>query len=318
MSLHRRDFLKQLGQASAAAAFLPVLGDAFAASPKKMFFEISLAEWSLHKAIFGKQLSNLDFPVKAKKDFGITIVEYVNTCFFDGTHTFKENATNQTYLKELLMRCKDNGVRNHLIMCDAEGNLGDLDDAKRKQAVENHYKWVEAAKYLGCATIRVNAAGEGTADEVAKAATDGLGRLSEFAAKSKINVIVENHGGYSSDGQWLSKVMKAVNMKNCGTLPDFGNFCLKWQANHAGCDESYDRYKGTEELMPFAKGVSAKTYNFDEKGNEKDMDYAKLLKIVKQAGFKGIVGIEYEGSTLTEEEGIRKTKALLERVGGTV
>ena len=281
-----------------------------------MFFEISLAEWSLHKAIFGGKMTNLDFPAKAKKDFGIGIVEYVNTCFRSETKDFRENGKDTAYLKELLMRCKDNGVKNHLIMCDAEGNLGDLDDAKRKQAVENHYKWVEAAKFLGCVTIRVNAAGQGTADEVAKAATDGLGRLSEFAAKSKINVIVENHGSYSSNGQWLAGVMKAVNMKNCGTLPDFGNFCMKRNAN--GCEESYDRYQGTQELMPFAKGVSAKTNDFDENGNEKVMDYMRLMKIVKDAGFKGYVGIEYEGNNISEDEGIRKTKALLERVGAMV
>jgi sugar phosphate isomerase/epimerase len=318
MSLHRRDFLKHLAQASAAAVALPAFANTLATSSpqKKMFFEISLAEWSLHKAIFGGKMTNLDFPAKAKKDFGIGIVEYVNTCFKSETKDFRENGKDTAYLKELLMRCKDNGVKNHLIMCDAEGNLGDLDDAKRKQAVENHYKWVEAAKFLGCVTIRVNAAGQGTADEVAKAATDGLGRLSEFAAKSKINVIVENHGGYSSNGQWLAGVMKAVNMKNCGTLPDFGNFCMKRNAN--GCEESYDRYQGTQELMPFAKGVSAKTNDFDENGNEKVMDYMRLMKIVKDAGFKGYVGIEYEGQNLSEDEGIRKTKALLERVGAMV
>ena len=307
---NRREFLQQLG-ALAAVSALPTM--AFAQPAKPLFFDISLAEWSVHKAIFSKQLSNLDFPAKAKKDFGISIVEYVNTCFFDATNDFKTNGKNQTYLKELLKRCDDNGVSNHLIMCDAEGEIGNLDEKKRIECVENHYKWVEAAKFLGCKTIRVNAAGKGTADEVKSAAVDGLGRLSEFAAKVGINIIVENHGGYSSNGQWISSVMKQVNMKNCGTLPDFGNFCIK--RTPTGCDESYDRYLGTSEMMPFAKGVSAKTNDFDASGNETEKDYARLLKIVKDANFKGIIGIEYEGNRLSEDEGIKATKVLLERIG---
>ena len=175
---------------------------------------------------------------------------------------------------------------------------------------------MEAAKYLGCKTIRVNAHGKGSDEEIAKAAVEGLSKLGEFASKTGINVIVENHGGSSSNGKWLSGVMKQVNMKNVGTLPDFGNFCIK--RSSTGCEESYDRYLGTQELMPFAKGVSAKTYDFDEKGNCIETDYAKILKVVKASGFKGIAGIEYEGSKLSEYDGIKATKALLERVGPTV
>jgi sugar phosphate isomerase/epimerase len=310
MSSNRRQFLQQLSGLAAGAAGLSVLGqDVFAAETiKKPFFEISLAQWSLHKALFAKTLDNLDFPAKAKNDFGISVVEYVN-------QFFKDKAKDTGYLNELLKRCKDNGVKNHLIMCDGEGELGATNDADRTKAVENHYKWVDAAKYLGCATIRVNAAGKGTREEVASAAVDGLGRLGEYAAKEKINVIVENHGGYSSDGSWLAGVMKQIGKKNVGTLPDFGNFCIKREPNNwTNCLESYDRYQGTKELMPFAKGVSAKSYDFDEQGNCIETDYTKIMKIVKDSGFKGYVGIEYEGSKLGEEEGIRKTKALLERV----
>ncbi|PAC32571.1 TIM barrel protein [Flectobacillus sp. BAB-3569] len=312
----RRDFLKTFAAASGVMAFAPEMLAASEAS-KKLFFEISLAEWSLHKAIFGGQMTNLDFPVKARKDFGIGIVEYVNTCFKSSTKDFKENGKDSAYLKELLMRCNDNGVKNHLIMCDAEGDMGDSDEKKRLQTVDNHKKWVEAAKFLGCKTIRVNAGGKGSAEEVAKNAADGLAKLSEFAATMKINVIVENHGGYSSNGEWLTGVMKAVNMKNCGTLPDFGNFCIKRDAtNWRTCVEEYDRYKGVKELMPFAKGVSAKTNVFDADGNERVMDYVRLMKIVKDAGFKGIVGIEFEGEELSEDEGIKATLKLLQKVGG--
>jgi sugar phosphate isomerase/epimerase len=306
MHVSRRDFLKQAGATALAAA---TFTDLFAGPSKKLWFDISLAEWSLHKELFAKKLTNLDFPELARKEFGISIVEYVN-------QFFKDKAEDKTYLADLLKRSKDNGITNNLIMIDGEGGLGELDAAVRNKAVENHYKWVEAAKYLGCKTIRVNAFGKGTNEEIAKAAVEGLGKLGEFAKKTGINVIVENHGGSSSNGQWLSGVMKQVNMKNVGTLPDFGNFCITRKAG--GCEESYDRYQGTKELMPFAKGVSAKTYDFDEKGNCIETDYTKILKIVKDSGFRGIAGIEYEGSKLSEYDGIKATKALLERVGPTV
>jgi sugar phosphate isomerase/epimerase len=308
---NRRELLKTLAAGSGLLTLSPELWASPQVAP---FFEISLAEWSLHKAIFGGKMSNLDFPAKARNDFGIGVVEYVNTLFGTKTTNFKENGKNATYLAELLKRCKDNGIKNHLIMCDAEGDLGDADPKKRLETVENHKKWLDAAKYLGCATIRVNAAGKGSAEEVAKNAADGLAKLSELAATLGLNVIVENHGSHSSNGQWLAGVMKAVNMKNCGTLPDFGNFCIKWQAGYKGCDEAYDRYQGTAELMPFAKGVSAKSNVFDTDGNERNMDYVKLLKIVKEAGFNGYIGIEYEGNELGEDEGIRATKKLLEKV----
>ncbi|MEZ4888274.1 MAG: sugar phosphate isomerase/epimerase family protein [Chitinophagales bacterium] len=282
------------------------------ASTGELFFKISLAQWSLNKSLFAGEMDNLDFAAKAKNDFGIEAVEYVN-------QFFKDKAEDQTYLAEMKKRAADNGVKSLLIMIDGEGGLGDTDDAKRKQAVENHYKWVEAAKFLGCHSIRVNAYGEGTAADVAKAAVDGLGSLAEFAAKSGMNVIVENHGGYSSNGMWLTNVMNEIHRTNCGTLPDFGNFCLKqtqeenWQDRK--CLDEYDRYKGVREMMPLAKAVSAKTHDFDENGNETHTDYKKMMQIVKDAGYTGYVGVEYEGREMPAEDGIRATKALLERVG---
>lgn len=333
MSTNRRRFLQQLGGFAASfgvlSSGLAACGDekpapdaaktdsADAAKPaiaSKLFFEISLAQWSLHKPLFDKKLDNLDFPIVAKRDYGISVVEYVN-------QFFKDKAKDEKYLAELLKRCNDNGVKNHLIMCDGEGSLGAPNDKERLQAVENHYKWVDAAKYLGCATIRVNAHGEGSREDVQKAAIDGLGRLGEYGAKAGINVIVENHGGYTSDGSWLVAVMKGVNKPNVGTLPDFGNFCLKRDGKgmyDGKCIEEYDRYKGTQEMMPFAKGVSAKAHEFDAQGNCVETDYYKMLKIVKDAGFTGYIGIEFEGDNLSPEEGIKKTKALLEKVGATL
>ena len=307
MATNRRKFVQQFAALATGFALAP---QAFATEgSKKNFFTISLAEWSLHKALFAKKIDNLDFPSIAKNTYGIDVVEYVN-------QFFKDKAEDTAYLNELLRRCKDNGVKNHLIMIDGEGGMAELDQKKRQQAVENHYKWVNAAKHLGCATIRVNAYGVGNREDVQKAAVDGLSKLGEYAKKESINVIVENHGGYSSDGQWLSGVMKKIGMKNVGTLPDLGNFCLKREGGK--CVEEYDRYKGTQELMPFAKGVSAKSYDFDEAGNCVETDYYRMFKIIQQANFKGYIGIEYEGSKLSEEEGIKKTKALLLKAGQSV
>ncbi|MEY3174149.1 MAG: hypothetical protein RLZZ436_2063 [Planctomycetota bacterium] len=291
----RRSFL-----AASAAAFAAVnASHAFAASSAAKF-EISLAEWSLHRTIFAGKLNNLEFAATAKKEFGIEAIEYVN-------QFFKDKAKDAAYLAELKKRAGDIGVKTLLIMIDGEGNLGDPDENRRRQAVENHYKWVEAAKALDCHSIRVNAGSAGTFEEQQQRAADGLRRLSEFAATHKLNVIVENHGGLSSNGAWLAGVMKAVNLPNCGTLPDFGNFRI-------GGDEWYDRYKGVEELMPFAKAVSAKSHEFDKDGNETKTDYLRMMKIVLAAGYSGYVGIEYEGGQLDEYAGIRATKALLEKV----
>lgn len=304
-SLDRRSFLRSAAATGAAIGLAsstsPILRAA-ETEAKKPLFRISLAEWSFHNALFANQMDNLDFPLIAKRDYGIEGVEYVNVFF-------KDKARDNAYLTDLKKRCDDNGVTSVLIMCDAEGDLGDPDDAGRTQAVENHYKWVDAAKFLGCHSIRVNARSDAklSAEEQMKLAADGLRRLCEFAAGQDINVIVENHGGLSSNGQWLVGVMKKVDLPNCGTLPDFGNFRID-------DNQVYDRYKGVEELMPYAKGVSAKSHVFDADGNEAEIDYLKMLKIVTDAGYHNWVGIEWEGSTPSEPEGVRLTKALLEKV----
>ena len=278
-------------------------------------FEISLAQWSLHKTYFGGapdweefgrllqedpdallkgDIDPFDFP-KVAAGYGINTIELVNTFYFS-------KASDMDYWTAFKKNCEEAGVTVGLIMCDALGNLGDSDPEARMASVENHKPWVDVAKFLGAKTIRVNAAGEGTAEEVAANAVDGLSKLGEYGATKGINVVVENHGGYSSDGKWLSGVMTKVGMDNVGTLPDFGNF------------HEYDRYLGMEELMPFAKGVSAKSHEFDAEGNEIHSDFLRIMKIVKASGFKGYVGIEYEGPELSEDEGIKATKALLEKV----
>ena len=296
-SMNRRHFLKKAGLAMGAFSLAPALSAA-----KDPLFKISLAEWSLHKTLFGGKMDHLDYAKVAKREFGIEAVEYVN-------QFFKDKATDGNYLMEMRKRAEGEGVQSVLIMIDGEGNLGDADETKRSKAVENHHKWVEAAKFLGCHSIRVNAAtgNTGSYEEQQDRAADGLAALADFAKDYRIGVIVENHGGLSSNGAWLAGVMKKVNLPNCGTLPDFGNF-------RVSRDEEYDRYKGVKELMPHALAVSAKSHDFDENGNETHTDYLKMMKIVLKAGYHGHVGIEYEGSKLSEMEGIQATKDLLVRV----
>ena len=287
----RREFLAGAALAATQTMALPMFVDA----PDDPPFKISLAQWSFHKALQAGQLDHLDFARVARTEFDIGAVEYVNTFF-------KDKATDSAYLAEMNRRAKDQGVFQHLIMIDVEGRLGDPDPGLRRQAVENHKKWVDAARTLGCITIRVNAESEGSPEEQQKLCADGLRRLTEYGASRDINVIVENHGGLSSNGNWLAGVMKRVNHPRCGTLPDFGNFT------------EYDRYKGVEEMMPYAKAVSAKTYDFDERGDETTIDYRRMMRIVLAAGFHAWLGIEYEGDRLGEREGVAKTKALLERI----
>ena len=316
----RREFLSAAA-VTGATGVAPRLVAAMAATQSAVdpLFRISLAQWSLNRTIFGPRGDNfnsllrtdpdavlqgslhpLDFARAARRDYGIDAIEYVNTFFFG-------HARDEGYLHDLRQRADDGGVRSLLIMCDSEGDLGDPDAAGRTLAIENHHKWVDAAAFLGCHSIRVNARSRGPWDEQAKHAADGLSRLVEYADPHDINVIVENHDGLSSNGQWLSSVMEMVGHPRVGTLPDFGNFNL-------GDGETYDNYEGVTEMMPYAKAVSAKSHDFDGAGNDTTIDFERMMRIVLDAGYRGHVGIEYEGRRLGEAEGIRRTKALLERI----
>ncbi len=272
--------------------------------PEPPKISLSLAQWSLHKELFGGKISHFDF-IRVAGEMGFEGVEYVN-------QFFKNEVENTAYLDSMNAKAKEAGVQQLLIMVDGEGNLGELDREKRDQAVENHKNWVRAAKHLGCHSIRVNAYGTGEANEVMEAAVDALGKLSDYASEYNINVLVENHGGYSSDGIWLSETIKKVGKSNCGTLPDFGNFCLKRSGNGT-CTEHYDKYKGVKEMMPYAKAISAKSYDFNEDGEETTIDYKKMMDIIKETNYSGFIGVEYEGSRLSEREGIMMTKNLLKK-----
>ncbi len=266
-------------------------------------FKISLAEWSLHNALFSHKIDNLDFPKIAKEDYGIEGVEFVN-------QFFKDKAEDSAYLKDLKKRADDNGVTCVLIMIDGEGDLSDTKQEARMKAVENHKKWVDAAAALGCHAIRVNTGHHYSPTDVATVA-EACGLLTDHGAKSQIKIICENHGGPSSNPDALIALMKAVNRPDFGTLPDFGNF-----PQEKG-KYSIDIYDAIARMMPYAKGVSAKSYDFDSSGKETKLDFARIMKIVSDANYHGFVGIEYEGSKLSEPEGIRATKKLLESLRGS-
>lgn len=305
--LTRREFARTAAAGTAAVAAMPtMLSCTLTAESPTMtdaadpIFRISLAQWSLHRALRAGEMDNLDFARETRATYDIGGVEYVNSFF-------KDKADDEAYLGQMKQRAKDHGVKSLLIMVDGEGALGAPDAGARTKAIENHHRWVRAAKFLGCHSIRVNAQSSGSWDEQMRLAADGLRRLTEFADGHGINVIVENHGGLSSNGEWLSGVIKAAAHKRCGTLPDFGNF-------RVSDGDWYDRYKGVTELMPYAKAVSAKSHEFDEAGNETGTDYRRMMKIVLDAGYRGFVGVEYEGGAHSEKDGILKTRDLLRRL----
>ena len=272
--------------------------------------KISLAQWSLNRAFFNGELDPANFAAIAKESFGLKAIEYVNAFY-------KKYGENEKFWGQMRIKADGLGVKSLLIMVDDEGELGNPDDKQRKKAVENHYKWIHAAKLLGCHSIRVNAFGKAAIQTLKSTLTHGLGALAAYGEKEGIHVLVENHGLHTSNATFIVDVIKEVSNPYLGTLPDFGNWCLakEWGSTQDNdCADIYDRYKGVEEFLPYAQGVSAKSYQFDSEGNETIIDYERLLKIVKASGFKGFIGIEYEGKELDEPTGIKATKALIERV----
>jgi sugar phosphate isomerase/epimerase len=282
------------------------------------FFKLSLAQWSLNKPIFAVELDPMDFAEKAN-EMGFEGIEYVSS-FYAQQIKEAENPEEamQKVLDTLKAKSEEFNVENVLIMVDGEGELASPNQAEREKAVGNHKKWVDAANFLGCQSIRVNLFGSEEPGEWKASATEGLKALSQYAAEKNVNVLVENHGYLSSDAALLVEVIEEVNMENCGTLPDFGNFCLKREGGErweAKCIEEYPKYQGIKEMMPYAKAVSAKSYAFNDEGEETTLDYERILKIVQDAGYTGFVGVEYEGENLSPEKGIEATKELLIEVG---
>ncbi|TXN37452.1 sugar phosphate isomerase/epimerase [Flagellimonas hymeniacidonis] len=283
----------------------------------EQLFKLSLAQWSINQMIRNDGVDPYTFAEKAKA-WGFTGLEYVSGLYYKELE--KDNFS-EAAMKAFVDKCnaesEKHGLENVLIMIDGQGDLAASDAAVRKEAVENHYKWVDAASAMGCHSIRVNLNGTQEQEAWTKASVDGLTQLATYAKDKNVNIIVENHGGLSSNGAMLAGIMKEVGMDNCGTLPDFGNFCIKREDGsyyESKCIEEYDKYQGVTELMLYAKAVSAKSYDFDAEGNESKIDYAKMIQIVKDSGYTGYIGVEYEGNVLSEEEGIIATKNLLSKL----
>ena len=282
------------------------------------FFKLSLAQWSLHPLIYDGKLDAMDF-AKTAREMDFEGIEYV-TGFYSEKFKDAENPEKkmQEILDTLKARSERYDIKNVLIMVDGEGDLAVNDAAERSDAINKHKKWIDAASFLGCHSIRVNLFGSDVPEEWKANSVDALKKLSEYAASKNVNVLVENHGMLSSNADLLVEVMKEVNMENCGTLPDFGNFCLKREGGarwDATCVEEYPRYEGVEKMMPYAKAVSAKSYSFDAEGQENLIDYKKMLQIVKEGGYDGFIGVEFEGKEISPEEGIMKTRNLLIEAG---
>lgn len=324
--MKRRSFIENTSQLAMAISVLGVWGckeqkkstedditneDAMEKDP---FFKLSLAQWSIHRMINDNGVDPYSFAEKAK-NWGFAGLEYVSQLYskeLEAANYSEEAMTN--FVEKSNVEARKHGLKNVLIMIDRQGDLATTDVTERTGAVENHYKWVDAASAMGCHSIRVNLNGSDQPEEWAASAVDGLTKLATYAEDKNVNILVENHGGFSSNAMMLAEVMAKVNMNNCGTLPDFGNFCIRKSNPDDGssdCAEEYDIYKGVKELMPYAKAVSAKTYNFEDDGSESKIDYVKMLKIVKNAGYDGFIGVEYEGDELSEEDGIMATKKLL-------
>ena len=319
--LNRRNLLQ-------AGASIPLLAASNYVRASEEKFSISLAQWSLHRTYYGEHAKKghghlfkllqsdpaaavstgpdpMDFPILARNEFDIGAVEYVNQFYF-------AQIDNEQYFKEMAQKASDHGVVSHLMMLDGTGPIGSADPEVSASARESVKRWMGQAQILGCSMVRVNAEGEGEWQERAKRTAESLDQLAEVGESMGLAVVVENHGGLSSNGAWLAEVMSLANHPGVGTLPDFGNF--RTGKDDEGNDVWYDRYQGVRELMPFAKAVSAKSYDFDESGNDTATDYNEMMKIVLDSGYRGYVGIEYEGRKLSEYDGIRSTKCLLESI----
>lgn len=313
--MNRRSFFRNFSAASLAVASSPTFAMREVRSQTwGKPLKLSLAQWSLHRSFWDGKLKAKDFAGIAKTDFGIDAVEYVNGFY-------KEYGQDTRFWKDMRRSADAAGVKSLLIMVDGEGDLGSPHEADRIKAVENHYKWIDAAQILGCHSVRVNAFGHGSREQLRGALVDGLGQLADYGSRSGINVLVENHGLHTSDAAFIMGIIRSVGNPSLGTLPDFGNWCLgtEWGSTQGDkCVTAYDGNAGLAEMLPLAKGVSAKSYGFDNRGMETSIDYPTLLKMVYDSGFEGYIGIEFEGDGLSEAEGIKATKALIQKVWTTL
>ena len=282
---------------------------------KDSFFKTSLAQWSIHNSIREDGLSPYEF-AKIAHELGFEGLEYVNALYSDVTNSEDKASAMEEFITRNNDLAAKYNLKNVLIMIDGEGDLASSNPEERMIAVENHKLWIDAASKMNCSAIRINLKGEKEIENWIKYSVESFGALGEYAKPLNINVIVENHGGLSSNASLLMKVINQVNLENCGTLPDFGNFCMSegyGSLKENNCKDLYDPYLGVSEMLPKAFGLSAKSYAFDSNGDETSLDYYRLLSIAKDAGYNGFIGVEYEGNILSEKDGIIATKKLLEK-----
>ena len=316
--MKRTEFIKL---ASTGALGISSLGYLSCESQKEIFFKLSLAQWSLHKAIRGGEMSPYLFAEKSK-DLGFTGLEYVNQLYDDVMKSEDKSSSIKNFILKNNQLASDNGMDNVLIMIDEEGDLAGEDEEKRLKSIDNHKLWIDTAAEMNCTSVRLNLYGSKDIETWKALSIDSLSKLGEHAKGTGLNVIVENHGRITSNIPELMNAINGVNMDNVGTLPDFGNFCMADEGYGSvfdgTCETVYDFYKGVEEMMPKAFAVSAKSNDFDGNGDEKTIDYMKMLKIVKSFGYTGYIGVEYEGKRLSEVEGIKATRDLLIKVGQSI
>ena len=316
--MKRKEFIKL---ASTGALGISSLGYLSCETQKEIFFKLSLAQWSLHKAIRGGVMSPYLFAEKSK-DLGFTGLEYVNQLYDDVMKSEDKSSSIKNFILKNNQLASDNGMDNVLIMIDEEGDLAVEDEEKRLKSIDNHKLWIDTAAEMNCTSVRLNLYGSKHIETWKALSIDSLSKLGEHAKGTGLNVIVENHGRITSNIPELMNAINGVNMDNVGTLPDFGNFCMADEGYGSvfdgTCETVYDFYKGVEEMMPKAFAVSAKSNDFDENGDEKTIDYMKMLKIVKSFGYTGYIGVEYEGERLSEVEGIKATRDLLIKVGQSI
>jgi sugar phosphate isomerase/epimerase len=302
--MKRRVFLRNSAIGATALAITPLIAQKTAQKELR----ISLAQWSLHRSFNDGILDPVDFASVAMEKYQIDAVEFVNGFYLD-------KANDEKFWNNMNARSQDAGVKNLVLMVDDEGDMGAAGEKVRLKSVENHYKWVHAAKLLGCHTMRVNAFGDRDREIYMKCMMESMARLADYAASSEINIVIENHGLFSSDAALVAEIIREVNRPNFGAFPDFGNWCLsaKWGSTQGDCDREYDRYKGVAELLPYAKAVSAKSYNFNAEGEDTTIDYFRMMKIVKESDYHGYIGIKYEGTEKSEHEGILLTRSLMKK-----
>ena len=315
--MKRKEFIKL---ASTSALGISSLGYMSLQKPKELFFKLSLAQWSLHKNIKYGDMDPYEF-AQVAKSFNFSGIEYV-TALYDNVMKVRDGDMSKAitfWARKNKKLAEINDIKNVLIMIDEIEGLAEENKSRRLKAVENHKMWIDAAEIMGCESVRLNLYGSSNAEKWKDLSVKSLSELGSYAKNSGVNVIVENHGRISSDIPKLMDVIYGVDMDNVGTLPDFGNFCMADEGYGSvfdgSCETVYDFYKGVEEMMPKAFAVSAKSNDFDENGDEKTIDYMRMMKIVKSFGYTGYVGVEYEGNRLSEEEGIKATRDLLIKIG---